>query len=369
MSTPASHKKDTTIATTFSQHVKELRNRVIFVALIFLVLSAVMYSFRDILIAIVRQPLGDQELVYLTPAGGFSFIFSVTMYAAMVITAPFLVYQLYQFVRPALPVRVRNYSLRVVVASTVLMISGVLFGYFFAVPAALNFLTNFAGEVVSPNLTADSYLNFFMAYVAGLGILFQLPLLLIFWNWINPLKPGDLLKSQRFVIAGAFVVAAMITPTPDAFNQAMVASPIILIYQFGAIVVSTSNRRMRKAALKAQTLVAAKPAPKSTAAHAAVAQPVVAKTFMKRSMDMVAVQPPVSKPATPTTRASKSRPQRSFDIRPSPRTSTRPALRAATRSQPPLRRESSIHTSFSQDQARAVRQFHRRSLDGFGIIR
>jgi hypothetical protein len=123
------------------------------------------------------------------------------------------------------------------------MIAGVCFGYFVAVPAALHFLTTFAGSYVEANLTADSYLNFIMAYVAGLGLLFQLPLLLIFWNWISPLSGKKLLSTERFIILFAFIAAAMITPTPDPTNQAMVAVPIILIYQIGIIAVMIVNRR------------------------------------------------------------------------------------------------------------------------------
>ena len=227
----------------FADHIGELRLRITWVILAFIVASAIAYQFRDALVDIVLAPIGYQKLVYLTPAGGFNFIFQVTMYAGAVVAAPILIYQLYKFVQAALPRRVRNYSIRIVVAATLLMIAGVCFGYFVAVPAALHFLTTFAGSYVEANLTADSYLNFVMAYVAGLGLLFQLPLLLIFWNWISPLSGKKLLSTERFIILFAFIAAAMITPTPDPTNQAMVAVPIILIYQIGIIAVMIVNRR------------------------------------------------------------------------------------------------------------------------------
>jgi sec-independent protein translocase protein TatC len=165
------------------------------------------------------------------------------MYAGAVVTAPVLVYQLYKFVQPALPTRATHYSIRVVVAATLLMIGGVAFGYFVAVPAALQFLTAFAGAYIQASLTADSYLNFIVAYVVGLGILFQLPLLLVFWNWISPMSGKKLLSSERFLILFAFIAAAMITPTPDPANQAMIAVPIILIYQIGVVAVLLMNRK------------------------------------------------------------------------------------------------------------------------------
>lgn len=229
----------------FADHIGELRLRITWVALAFILTSALGYQFRDALINIVLAPIGHQKLMYLTPAGGFNFIFQITMYAGAVVTAPVLIYQLYKFAQPALPARARRYSVRIVIAATLLMIAGVCFGYFVAVPAALNFLTTFAGAYVQANLTADSYLNFIMAYVAGLGLLFQLPLLLIFWNWINPLSGKKLLSSERFVILFAFIAAAIITPTPDPTNQAMVAVPIILIYQMGVVAVMILNRHRK----------------------------------------------------------------------------------------------------------------------------
>jgi sec-independent protein translocase protein TatC len=234
------------------------------VVLVFIVTSAVAYNYRDFLVHLILSPLGNQKLVYLTPAGGFSFIFQITMYAGAVVTAPMLIYHLYRFVVPALPVHARRHSLKVITSAIILMAAGVSFGYLVAIPAALNFLTTFAGEYVTPNLTADSYLSFILAYVAGLGILFELPLLLVFWNWMTPLGPGKLFSSERYVIVFAFIAAAVMTPTPDVFNQSMIAVPIIAIYQLGVIAVIMTNRaaarRQKKLDRQTQRIQQATPA-------------------------------------------------------------------------------------------------------------
>lgn len=266
MAQPALSSNTAALPTThkaFSEHINELRMRVLWVALVFIVTSAVAYNFRDILVQLVMAPLGDQKLIYLTPAGGFSFIFQITMYAGAVVTAPLLIYHLYKFVVPALPDHARKHSLFVMIAATLLMVGGVSFGYFVAIPAALHFLTNFGGDYVEAALTADSYLGFVLAYVAGLGVLFQLPLLLVFWNWMSPLGPKKLLSSERFVVVFAFVAAAIMTPTPDIMNQSLIALPIIGIYQFGIIAVLVANRskaRKEKRALKVHAGNAQEPA-------------------------------------------------------------------------------------------------------------
>jgi sec-independent protein translocase protein TatC len=232
---------------TLKDHIKELRNRSFCVALVFLVGSSLAYNYRDPLIKFMLQPLDGQKLVYLNPGGGFSFIFQVTMYVGIALAIPVLLYNLYRFVAPILPKQARRSSALVLFSSIFLLIAGMTFGYVYAIPGALKFLTAFAGDYISASLTADSYLNFVLAYTAGLGILFQLPLILVFVHWIHPLTPGGLLKFERYAVVIAFVLAALITPTPDVINQAVIAAPIIVMYQLGffAIVVSITRKKRR----------------------------------------------------------------------------------------------------------------------------
>lgn len=231
---------------SFSDHIAELRRRIFFILFIFIAASSLAYNYRDILLGIIMAPLEGAKLIYLTPGGGFNFMFQISMYAGLLAAAPMLIYQLYKFIRPALPKRAQRSSGTVVFVAFLLMLCGVAFGYFVAVPSALHFLSTFAGDAVTPNLTADSYLSFFLAYIAGLGVLFELPLLLLFLHWIHPMTPGSLLKSERFVILFSFVAAALITPTPDMLNQGMIAIPLILIYQLGVVAVLIAIRRDHK---------------------------------------------------------------------------------------------------------------------------
>jgi len=233
-------------AATFSEHIAELRRRLLWVALFFIVGSALAYNYRKPLLDVILAPLDGQKLVYLTPGGGFSFIFQISMYAGLIVCAPILAYQIYAFIKPAMPERAQRSATKVVLSATALIIGGIAYGYFVAIPAALHFLLNFAEDAVTPNLTADSYLSFFLAYIGGLALLSLLPLFLMFWHWINPMSPGGLLKSERWVIMFAFIAAAIITPTPDVVNQTMIAGPIIAVYQLGTIAVAVSLYRRRK---------------------------------------------------------------------------------------------------------------------------
>lgn len=243
---------------TFLEHVYELRNRVFWVVFVLTITSAAAFQFKDFLITAVMAPLHGQKLIYLTPGGGFSFIFTLCLYFGALFTIPFAIYQVYHFLQPIIGRKSRRFVSMVMFVSTLLAASGALFGYYVTIPAALNFLSTFAGDSVASSLTADSYLGFVVAYVLGLAVLFQLPLLLFIFDHIKPLKPGALSSTQEYVIIGATILAALITPTPDAFNMALVAIPIVTIYELGALaVIIRRQHRKRSARLAAKRAVVA----------------------------------------------------------------------------------------------------------------
>lgn len=295
-----------------SEHIKELRNRLFLVAAVFVLASSAAYLVKDTILHILLEPLGHQALTYLTPGGGFSFIFKITMWCGLAVTFPFLVFSLYRFVMPALPAKAQKKSLRVLVSSIALFISGAVFGYIWAIPGALRFLTTFAEEYVTASLTADSYLNFLLAYTVGLGVLFQLPLLLVIINWAKPLKPSKLFSFERYVVLLSFIAAAIVTPTPDVVNQTVIALPIIIMYQIGIVAVMWSNRAIKKTKTKpavAETLEQSAPV-----AVVRAAKPNIAKSTQSTPVSLRSQQPTVlsvrqTRPATPV----RVPPRRSID--------------------------------------------------------
>lgn len=227
------------------KHLKELQWRLTLVALFFVIGAALAYTYQAELIPALLAPLHGEKLVYLNPAGGFSFIFLISIYTGIALSFPLLVQQLYAFLRPALPEKARKKSSLIIIASFFLLIAGIAFGYFIAVPNALAFLYGFADQFIDASLTAESYLNFIIAYTVGIGIVFQLPLLLLLINSIRPLSAKSLLKSEKWVILVSFIIAAIITPTPDPINQAIIAVPVIIVYQFGVVAILINSAKLR----------------------------------------------------------------------------------------------------------------------------
>lgn len=228
---------------TVQAHIQDLRNKFLGLVPIFLVATAISYMLRETIITALMRPLEGRTLIYLTPGGGFGFIFSVMMWCGAAVTMPFLLVQLYRFVAPALPSTAQRKSGRVLFGSVLLFISGAAFGYFVAIPGALAFLMGFAGDAVVAQLTAESYLSFVLLYTIGLGILFQLPLFLRIIDWIRPLKLRTLFGLERYVITASFIVAAVITPTTDIVNLLIIALPVVVMYQVGIVVIAWGKLR------------------------------------------------------------------------------------------------------------------------------
>ncbi len=252
--TPKSPK--TTVRTaqqTLIDHLHELRSRLFWIVLALIIAGSASYLIQNQIMTVLMRPLGGQRLVYLTPIGGFNFIFKVSLYFGIGVILPVIMYHLYRFLEPLMDKRRKRSVVLYIVASFLLAIGGACFAYFGSLPAAMHFLTSFNIQNVSAMLTVDSYLNFVITYILGFAALFQIPLILLIFNSIKPLPPKKLLSFQRFVILAAFILAAIISPTPDITNQAILAVPIILMYQIGVLLVWLQGRTKRgKAQVTAQ---------------------------------------------------------------------------------------------------------------------
>lgn len=228
----------------FAAHLQELQKRLIWVSLSIAALGFGAYFIHEQLVNLLRQPLG-QTLYYTSPMGGFTFLFKLCMVAGLIASLPVVLYHIFEFLGPMLKKRHRLVIITYTFWSFILACAGVLFAYFISLPSALHFLTQFGDKGIESLIGANEYFNFALAYVGGLALLFQIPLLLLFINRITPLSPKKLLKAQRFVIAGSFIVAAMLTPTPDPFNQALMALPMIVLYQLSILLIWRVNKRRK----------------------------------------------------------------------------------------------------------------------------
>lgn len=228
----------------FIEHLYELRRRMAYVAVSMVFFGVGAYFIQQQLIAALLRPASGQQFIYTSPGGGINFLFQICIYAGIIMSVPVMVMQLIKYFEPLISKRSKRFIIRCGIFSIVLAMFGVAFGYFIGLPSALHFLARqFTTEQIQPLFTIQEYMSFVSIYLIGSAILFQIPLIMLFINRITPLKPMKLFKAERFVVLAAFIIAAFITPTPDIFNQVIIAGPIIVVYQLGICLVWFTNHR------------------------------------------------------------------------------------------------------------------------------
>lgn len=262
-------------AQPFGEHLRELRRRLMYTIAALFLGSIAGYALHEKLFSLIRRPLHSQ-LYYTTPTGGFNAVIKISILFGVIVTVPVFVYQLCKFLSPAFRRHIRATS--IIFFSSFLACLGVLFAYFIGLPASLHFLANIDSQNLTSLITVNEYLNFVFGYMAGFALLFQLPLILLFINRIKPQRPGRLMRIQRYVILISFIVAAILTPTPDPVNQTIMALPIIALYQFSVVLIWFINRRNKTFAAEPVLEAPAPtpepvpaPAPYSTAEYSAPA--------------------------------------------------------------------------------------------------
>lgn len=240
-SIPADGQQNRTLP--FIEHVYELRRRLFYVVLSIGIWAAVAYAFERHIIAALLKPARDQQFIYTSVGGGVDFLFRVCIYAGIAASIPVIVYQILRYTQPLLKDEARRFIAWGSVISGVFALAGIVYGYFWGLPAALHFLLHqFVTAQIRPLVTIQSYMSFVTVYMLGSAMLFQVPLLLVFINRIKPIKPQKLFHYERWVIVLAFVGSGLMNPSPNIFAQLLLAGPIILMYQVGILVIWLANR-------------------------------------------------------------------------------------------------------------------------------
>jgi len=230
----------------FSEHLRELKSRLLSCVFFLVCGTVVGYFYHENLLDILVKPLG-QPVFYSSPAGGFDFILKLSLLFGFALSIPVLVYHTFRFIEPVVPQRAPKRTLLVLVSSGVLLIMGVLFAYYVSLPAALYFLSSFTTEGVHALISANEYFSFVTRYLLGFGLLFQLPLVLLVINSVQQVPTKTLLRHEKWVLLLSFVIAAVLTPTPDVFNQLLMAVPLIILYQLSVVLVWLVNSRLPQA--------------------------------------------------------------------------------------------------------------------------
>lgn len=226
---------------TLTEHLQELRSCLIKSIAALIIGTGISAYFLQSIMDVLTS--AAKELYYMRPAEAFMIYMKVALLSGLILSSPFILYELYGFVRPALTLRERRFTLICIPLSLVLFITGLLFSYSFVFPRGLEFFLGFAAGKVNPLISMESYLDFMLMLVVPFGFAFNVPVILTLLAYLNIISAKMLMHYQRHVILVAFIIAGIITPTPDIITQTLLAVPLILLYEVSIVIIKYVLRR------------------------------------------------------------------------------------------------------------------------------
>ena len=234
------------------EHLDELRRRIVHSFLYLCAGFVVAWFYHVQLYALVEEPLSRLhiELNYTHPMDPLNLYLQVSLIGGAILASPFILYQVWLFIAPGLYQREQRFVIPFMAATVGLFLVGAAFGYFFVLPGALKILIVDFGSKFHPMVTIEMYTGFFLSIILGLGISFEMPIIIFFLALFGIVSPRFLWKNIRYAILVVFLVAAIITPSPDPWTMCIYAIPMLGLYVIGIGIawwVHPTHRRARQA--------------------------------------------------------------------------------------------------------------------------
>ncbi len=236
------------------EHLEELRKRIFRSVIGFAIAFGICWAFHRQIFAFLKAPIepllpGDQKLAFFSVTEPFLLYFKTAALAAVFLASPYILSQLWGFISPGLYPKERRWALPFIFFGTFFFVAGGAFAYLVAFPFAVKFLLGM-GDEFQAVIAAGMYLRFLMTVILGLGVMFELPILIFLLSALGVVSPRFLLRHFRWAVLLIFIVAAILTPTPDVVNLLIFALPTIGLYLLGVFAAMLVERKRKKEAVE-----------------------------------------------------------------------------------------------------------------------
>lgn len=225
---------------SFLEHLEELRVRLIHSLVALVVGFGVCWGFADRIFHFMTKPLRDAypgvQFIATGPTEALMLYMKMAFFAGIFLAAPYVLYQVWAFIAPGLYPHEKAYAVPFIAMGSLFFVLGAAFGHFYLFPVTFRFLGQFGGEDIKFMPKVSDYYSFYSWFLLGLGVVFQLPVVIFVLARIGLVTPGFLMRQFRFAILASFVISAIITPTPDVVTQSMLALPMLGLYLLGVAV-------------------------------------------------------------------------------------------------------------------------------------
>ncbi len=233
---------------SLTEHLAELRTRLIRSVAAVTVGFCICYAFIRPIFAFLSMPLQsvlppDTPLIFTSYPEAFFTYLKLALTAGLFLASPFILHEIWAFIAPGLYPHERKWALPFIFFSSLFFIGGALFGYFAVFPAAFSFLASYAGADLKLLPSVSEYFSLTIKLLLGFGAAFELPIFMVFMSLVGIVDAEKLRKNRKYALLIIFIIAAVLTPTPDVVNQCLLAGPLLVLYEISIILVSLIGRR------------------------------------------------------------------------------------------------------------------------------
>ena len=235
---------------SFLEHLEELRQRLVRMVISLCVGFGLCWNFREQIFAIMTQPLRKagfkDQFIFTSPAEALLLYMKMAFFVGIFVASPYILWEIWAFIAPGLYKHEKVYVVPFVLFGSVFFAAGAAFGHYFLFPITFQFLGQFGGPDIRFMPKIDEYYSFYSWFLLGLGLVFQIPVIIFVLARIGLVTPRFLLKGWKWAVVLSFVIAAFITPTPDMVTQSALALPMIALYFLGVGVAAFFGRARKK---------------------------------------------------------------------------------------------------------------------------
>jgi len=234
---------------SFMEHLGELRVRIMRSLYCLLIGLGIAFPFSQRVLDWLSEPIkkSGYSLVFLAVTEAFWVQMKVALFLGLFIAAPGILWQVWKFVEPGLHEHEKRYAAPFVIIGSLLFILGGAFSLKVVTPSAVSFMLSYARPGLQPMISIDSYIDFLLKFTLGFGAVFEVPLAITLLARMGLVTPRMLAQNRKYAILGAFIAGAVLTPTPDMFNQTLMAGPIIILYEIGIVAARIFGRARKPA--------------------------------------------------------------------------------------------------------------------------
>ena len=228
-------------------HFDEVRKRLIVVFISFIIFTSLSFYFVEDILHLLKLPAGPQlgTLSVFSPTAAILAFIKIAFFTGFILTSPIFFYEIWMFILPALERRHARYGLLFVLSGIILFMSGILFSFYFLIPSSLKFLLSIGRGELQFIISLDSYISFVLLFMVAGGLVFEMPVMVFILTKLGILTAQKMIRAWKAAVVFIVIGAALLTPTPDVINMALMSLPMFILYVLSIGVAGLAQRRRR----------------------------------------------------------------------------------------------------------------------------